>query len=75
MELTRRPRRLRKNAAIRDLVHETDVRVTDLIAPVFCSGRSAEKGGCFFHAGDLSVFDRYLADTFERSMGQRSAFP
>ena len=35
MELTRRPRRLRKNAAIRDLVHETDVRVTDLIAPVF----------------------------------------
>ena len=35
MELTRRPRRLRINKAIMDLVHETDVHVNDLIYPIF----------------------------------------
>lgn len=35
MELIRRPRRLRRSSAVRELVHETDVRVTDLIYPVF----------------------------------------
>lgn len=35
MELTRRPRRLRATKAIRDLVHETDLHVSDLIYPVF----------------------------------------
>lgn len=35
MEMTRRPRRLRSTKAIRDLVHETDVHVSDLIYPVF----------------------------------------
>lgn len=30
-----RPRRLRRTAALRDLVAETEVRVTDLIAPLF----------------------------------------
>jgi porphobilinogen synthase len=30
-----RPRRLRRTAALRDLVAETDVRTTDLIAPLF----------------------------------------
>ncbi|MCI6017723.1 MAG: porphobilinogen synthase [Clostridiales bacterium] len=35
MELTRRPRRLRVNKAVRDLVHETDVHVNDLIYPIF----------------------------------------
>lgn len=35
MELVRRPRRLRATQAIRDLVHETDLHVSDLIYPVF----------------------------------------
>ena len=35
MELTRRPRRLRVNQSIRNLVHETDVHVNDLIYPIF----------------------------------------
>lgn len=35
MEMTRRPRRLRGTSAIRELVHENDVRVSDLIYPVF----------------------------------------
>ena len=35
MELITRPRRLRRSSAVRELVHETDVRVTDLIYPVF----------------------------------------
>ena len=35
MNLTRRPRRLRGSAQIRNLVHETDLHVSDLISPVF----------------------------------------
>lgn len=35
MELIRRPRRLRVSRAIRDLIHETDVHVNDLIYPIF----------------------------------------
>ena len=35
MNLTRRPRRLRRTAQIRNLVHEVDVRCDDLIYPVF----------------------------------------
>ena len=35
MELTRRPRRLRKNENIRDLIHEYDVGLSDLVYPVF----------------------------------------
>ncbi|HIQ98157.1 MAG TPA: porphobilinogen synthase [Candidatus Scybalocola faecavium] len=35
MEIIRRPRRLRGTQAIRDLVHETDLHVSDLIYPVF----------------------------------------
>lgn len=33
--MTRRPRRLRRNALIRDLVHETDIRLDDLVFPIF----------------------------------------
>ena len=35
MNLTRRPRRLRRTAQIREMVHEVDVRCDDLIYPVF----------------------------------------
>ena len=35
MNLTRRPRRLRRTAQIRDMVHEVDVRCDDLIYPIF----------------------------------------
>ena len=35
MEMTRRPRRLRRSVQIRNLVHEVDVHVSDLIYPVF----------------------------------------
>ena len=35
MNLTRRPRRLRRTAQIRNLVHEVDVRCDDLIYPIF----------------------------------------
>lgn len=35
MEMRRRPRRLRETKEIRNLVHEADVRVTDLIYPIF----------------------------------------
>ena len=35
MEIIRRPRRLRATSAIRSLVHETDLHVSDLIYPVF----------------------------------------
>lgn len=33
--MTRRPRRLRRNALIRDLVHETDINLNDLVFPIF----------------------------------------
>ena len=35
MNLTRRPRRLRRTVQIRDMVHEVDVRCDDLIYPIF----------------------------------------
>ena len=35
MDILRRPRRLRGSQAIRDLVHEYDVGISDLIYPVF----------------------------------------
>ena len=35
MDMLRRPRRLRGSQAIRDLVHEYDVGISDLIYPVF----------------------------------------
>jgi porphobilinogen synthase len=34
-QLTSRPRRLRRSAALRDLVAETEVRTADLVAPLF----------------------------------------
>lgn len=39
---TRRPRRLRATAAIRDLVRENEVRESDLILPLFVSEKIAE---------------------------------
>lgn len=33
--MTRRPRRLRRNTLIRDLVHETDINLNDLVFPIF----------------------------------------
>ncbi len=42
LELVRRPRRLRRTAALRSLVEETHLRVEDLIAPLFVvDGKSA----------------------------------
>jgi porphobilinogen synthase len=38
----RRPRRLRRTAALRELVRETDVRASDLIAPLFVKESLAE---------------------------------
>ena len=35
MDLTKRPRRLRRSEAVRSLVRETSVRVDDLIYPMF----------------------------------------
>ena len=35
MNLTRRPRRIRRTVQIRDMVHEVDVRCDDLIYPIF----------------------------------------
>ena len=35
MELTQRPRRLRRSEAVRSLVRETSLRVDDLIHPLF----------------------------------------
>lgn len=35
MQMTRRPRRLRQSAQIRNLVHEVDVHADDLIYPIF----------------------------------------
>ena len=35
MDMIRRPRRLRSSQAIRDMVHEYDVGLSDLIYPVF----------------------------------------
>ena len=35
MDLTKRPRRLRRSAAVRRLVRETSVQVDDLIYPMF----------------------------------------
>ena len=34
-QLSRRPRRLRRNASVRDLVQETRVTVDDFIYPLF----------------------------------------
>lgn len=41
--MIRRPRRLRKNAFIRDLVHETSVDKTDLIYPIFVTEGETEE--------------------------------
>lgn len=35
MDMIRRPRRLRSSQAIRDMVHEYDVELSDLIYPIF----------------------------------------
>jgi porphobilinogen synthase len=42
MDLTRRPRRLRQDG-IRDLVRETDLAATDLVAPVFVDATADER--------------------------------
>ena len=35
MDMVRRPRRLRRSASIRNLVHEIDLTASDFIYPVF----------------------------------------
>lgn len=43
LDLVRRPRRLRRTAALRAMVEETQVRTDDLIAPLFVMDGSSEK--------------------------------
>ena len=44
MELTQRPRRLRRSAAVRSLVRETNLRVDDLIYPLFVTEGEKTRG-------------------------------
>ena len=62
MNLTRRPRRLRRTAQIRNLVHEVDVRCDDLIYPVFVT-----------EGENLPLFSGQTGYSFERSVGERCA--
>ena len=50
-----RPRRLRRNALIRDLVHEVDLRVSQLIQPYFSGGRGEQPGADLGLHGSLSM--------------------
>ena len=43
LALTRRPRRLRATAALREMVRETSLRATDLILPLFVSEKIAQR--------------------------------
>ena len=61
VDLSKRPRRLRSSAAMRDLVRETEVRVSALVQPLFVAGDSQPKGeissmpGIFRHSVDSAV--------------------
>ena len=69
MELTRRPRRLRVSKAIRDLVHETDVHVSDLIYPVFVvEGEHIKE-----EIPSMPGIYHYSLDTFEEHLKEITA--
>ena len=59
LDLARRPRRLRRSAAIRSLVEETRLAVDDLIAPLFAIDGDGEKEAVGSMPG---VFRRNLKD-------------
>lgn len=66
MDLAQRPRRLRKNQAIRDLIAETELSCRNLIYPVFvCEGRKIETP-----IKSLPGQSRWSADLLTEKMGE-----
>ena len=66
MEIMRRPRRLRATKAIRDLVHETDLNVSDLIYPVFVvEGKNIKE-----EIPSMPGIFHYSLDTFKEHLKQ-----
>ena len=61
MDMIRRPRRLRSSQAIRDMVHEYDVGLSDLIYPVFV----VEGNGVKEEIPSMPGIYHYSLDTFE----------
>jgi porphobilinogen synthase len=61
IDLTKRPRRLRANAALRELVRENDVRIGSLVQPLFIADEGQAKGeiasmpGVFRYPVDAAV--------------------
>lgn len=61
MEMLRRPRRLRVSQTIRDMVHEYDVNISDLIYPVFV----VEGEGVHDEISSMPGIFHYSLDTFK----------
>ncbi|MDD3221327.1 MAG: porphobilinogen synthase [Lachnospiraceae bacterium] len=61
MEMLRRPRRLRVSQAIRDMIHEYDVNISDLIYPVFV----VEGEGVQDEISSMPGIFHYSLDTFK----------
>ena len=58
MELTKRPRRLRRSEAVRSLVRETHLRVDDLICPLFVTEGEKNARAHRRHARPISLLGR-----------------
>jgi porphobilinogen synthase len=79
LELTKRPRRLRRNPSIRSMVRETNLTVDDLIYPMFVmEGENtkieiASMPGCYRYTLDLLLAE--IADCYNLGIKAIALFP
>jgi porphobilinogen synthase len=79
LSLRHRPRRLRRNPAIRNMVQETQLNVSDLIYPMFVMEGENQKvevssmPGCYRFSLDLLL--REIADLYELGIQAIALFP
>jgi porphobilinogen synthase len=79
LQLTKRPRRLRRNASIRSMVRETTLTVDDLIYPMFVMEGENERveilsmPGCYRYTLDLLL--KEIADAYNLGIKAIALFP
>jgi porphobilinogen synthase len=79
LELTKRPRRLRRNASFRSMVQETKLTVDDLIYPMFVMEGENERveivsmPGCYRYTLDLLL--KEIADAYNLGIKAIALFP